>query len=309
MARATRQHGVLTIGQLAGLGLVRSAVRDRTRAGKLHRVHQGVYALVPVELLQPSGRRMAAVLACGPGAALSHQSAGALLNLLQSHRTVIDVTVPSRAGRRRAGIQIHRSATLTPDDVAPFDGIPCTTPSRTILDLAGVLPRRRLELVLDAAEAEEVIDLNQLVDQLRRNAGRKRAAGALRRTLDEHSVGSTATWNDFEELFLALVRRIELPAPEVQAWLDLDDGEAMIRPDFLWRRERVIVETDSRKWHGTRRGFENDRRRDQRALAAGFQPIRVTWLQLTTESDLVGRRVRTIVTRAAAASAALSAGT
>jgi len=269
--------------------------------GWLHRIHHGVYALVPPELLQPPGRLMAAVLACGPGAALSHQAAGAHLNLLESHRTVIDVTVPSRAGRRRAGIQVHRSCTLAPADVAPIDGIPTTTPARTILDLAGVLPRRSLERVLDAAEAERVIDLNHLIDQLSRNAGRRRATGALRRVLNEHRVGSTATWNEFEERFLALTRSIGLPDPEVQPYLDLGDGEPMIRPDFLWRAQRVIVETDGGKHHRTRRAFESDRRRDQRAAAAGFQTIRVTWRQLTGERDRLGRTIHTIVTRATAA--------
>jgi hypothetical protein len=240
---------------------------------------------------------MAAVVACGPGAALSHHAAGALLNLLESHRTLTDVTVPSRTGRRHAGIQIHRSSTLRPDDVTAIEGIPCTTPARTILDLAGVLSPRRLERVLDAAEAEQVIDLDRLIDQLNRNNGRRRAAGALRRALNEHRVGSTATWNEFEERFLALSRCVGLPDPEIQPWLELGDGEPPIRPDFLWRRQRVIVETDGHKHHGTRRAFESDRRRDQRAAAAGFQTIRVTWRQLIAERDRLGRAILAIVTR------------
>jgi hypothetical protein len=275
-----------------------ATVSSYLRVGRLHRVHHGVYTLVPLELLQPSGRLMGAVLACGPGAALSHHSAGAVLNLLESHRTVIDVTVPSRGGRRRAGIQIHRSSTLTSDDVATVDGIPCTTPARTILDLAGILRRRRLERVLDAAEAERVIDLDHLIDQLNRNNGRRRAAGALRRALNEHRVGSTATWNEFEERFLALSRSVGLPDPEIQPWLELGDGEPPIRPDFLWRRQRVLVETDGHKHHGTRLAFESDRRRDQRAAAAGFQTIRVTWRQLIAERERLGRTVQAIVTRA-----------
>jgi hypothetical protein len=276
-----------------------ATVSSYLHVGRLHRIHHGVYALVPFDLLQPSGRLMAAVVACGPGAAQSPNAAGALLNLLESHRTFIDVTVPSRGGRRRAGIQIHRSSTLTADDVAAVDGIPCTTPPRTILDLAGVLPRRRLERVLDAAEAEQLIDLDPLIDQLNRNRGRRRAAGALRRALNEHRVGSTGTWNELEERFLALSRSVGLPDPEVQPWLDLGDGEPPIRPDFLWRRQRVIVETDGHRHHGTRRAFESDRRRDQRAAAAGFQTVRVTWRQLVAERDRLGRAVKAIVTQAA----------
>ena len=265
------------------------------RDGRLHRIHQGVYALVPRELLQPLGHLMAAVLACGPRAALSHQSAASLMNLMQSHRTVVDVIVPSRAGRRREGIQIHRSSTLRPEDVRRVHGIPCTTPSRTILDLAGVLQRRRLERLLDQAEAEELLDLGGLTDQLAHNAAHTCAAGALRRVLDEHRVGSTATDTELEELFLALSREIGLPDPEIQSWLDLGDGEQMIRPDFLWRAQRVIVETDGAKHHRSRRRFEEDRRRDQRARAAGFETIRVTKRQLTAERGRLGRTVRTIL--------------
>ena len=148
-----------------------------------------------------------------------------------------------------------------------------------------------------------MLDLNKLLDQLDRNAGRRRAAGALRRTISEHRAGSTATWNDFEERFLALTRSIGLPDPEVQPWLVLDDGEPAIRPDFLWRRERVIVETDGGKHHRTRSAFEADRRRDQRAAAAGFQTIRVTWRQLSRERRRVGRTIHAIVSRASGASA------
>jgi hypothetical protein len=294
VGRARAQHGVITSVQLVEAGMSPSTIATYRRVGRLHRIHQGVYALVPRELLRPLAHDIAAVLACGPGAALSHQSAASLMNLMQSHRTVVDVIVASRAGRRREGIQIHRSSTLRPEDVKPVHGIPCTTPSRTILDLAGVLQRRRLERLLDQAEAEELFDLAGLMDQLTHNAGYARAAVALRRVLDEHRVGSTATDTELEELFLALSREIGLPDPEIQSWLDLGDGEQMIRPDFLWRAQRVIVETDG-EHHRNRRRFEEDRRRDQRARAAGFETVRVTKRQLRTEPGRLGRTVRTIL--------------
>lgn len=296
--QAQAQHGVLSGAQLAGAGMSSTTIARYHRVRRLHRIHHGVYALTPVELLKPSGRLMAAVLACGPGAALSHQAAAGLLNLLDSGRAVIDVTVPTRAGRRRNGIQVHRSATLRTEDVTKVNRIPCTTPARTIVDLADVLPARRLERVLDAAEAERLLDLNALGDQLARNSGRNRAIGALRRTLEQHRVGSTATWNELEERFLALARSIGLPDPEVQPWLLLGDGEPAIRPDFLWREQRVIVETDGHKHHRTRRAFETDRRRDQRAAAAGFQTLRVTWGQLSSERDRLSQTLLAVVKRA-----------
>jgi len=224
---------------------------------------------------------MAAVLACGPGAALSHHSAAKHLGLIDSSRSRIDVTVPSRAGRkRRKGIQIHRSSTLRPTDVTIVDGIPTTTVARTLFDLAEVSAQRRLERALDQAEIEEVLDVVALFEQIEHNAARVRAAAALGRVLVRHIAGSTATDTKIGERLLAASRRAGLPDPEVQPWLDLQDGGPPIKPDFLWRAQRLIVETDGFKFHRGRAAFERDRRRDQRATAAGFRPLRVTWRQL-----------------------------
>jgi hypothetical protein len=285
-AIAHKQHGVVALPQLVRLGLSASAVHKRAASGRLHRIHRSVYALVPRELLSRSGSFMAAVLACGPGAVLSHRSAAALHELRATDRAAIDVTVPGRTCRKHSGIDLHRSRTLTPEDTTEVDRIPCTTVARTQLDLADVVNRRALERAYDQAEILERFDLRALHDQLARNGGR-RALAVVRAILDEHYSGTTATWSELEERFLALIRSAGAPTPEVNAWVAPDDGEPAIRVDFIWRASGLIVETDGRRFHNTRRAFETDRRRDQRLTLAGWRVVRVTWGQLTREPERV----------------------
>jgi hypothetical protein len=159
---AARQHGVVATRQLAALGLSRSAVAARAAAGRLHRVHRGVYA-VGYPRLSLHGRWMAAVLAAGPGAALSHASAAALWELRATAATRIDVSVRTNGGRqKRPGLRIHRTPSLHPEEVTEHHAIGTTTPARTLLDLASSLPRRALERALDQAEILELFDLRGL---------------------------------------------------------------------------------------------------------------------------------------------------
>jgi predicted transcriptional regulator of viral defense system len=276
---AVGQHAIVGLAQLTDLGLSGAAVRKRVTVGRLHCIHQAVYSLVPRELLTREGHWMAAVLACGPGAALSHRSAAALLGLRSYGGAKIDVTVPGRSGRQRDGIKLHRSTTLTAVDTASVKNIPCTTVSRTLLDLAELLDRRALERAFDESEVLELFDLRALNDQLRRNRTRP-GVERVRAILAEHYIGTTATQSDLEEAFLALCRRIGIPDPLVNEWVDLGDGERAIWADFVWRRQRVIVETDGRRFHSSHQARERDTRRDQRATLAGWKPIRTTWRQV-----------------------------
>src|SRR5262245_18144150 len=158
-ALAARQHGVVATRQLAALGLPQRAVSHRAAAGRLHRVHRGVYA-VGHPILTDNGRRMAAVLACRPGAALSHASAPALWEIRPTSATRIDVTVQSTGGRaKRPGLRVHRSSALHDDEVTEHQAIRVTTPARTLLDLASILPRRALERALDQTALMELFDL------------------------------------------------------------------------------------------------------------------------------------------------------
>jgi predicted transcriptional regulator of viral defense system len=276
---ADAQHAVFSLAQLVGLGLTPRAVQMRAASSRLHRIHHTVYSLVPRSLLTRKGHRLAAVLACGEGAVLSHQTAAALHGLRPTQRAKIDVTVPRRSARRHRGIDLHRSTTLAPEDVRIVDGIRCTTVARTLLDLAEVVSRRALERAFDQAEALEVLDLNAILGQLERNRSR-RGSRRIKRVLETYYIGSAPTESQLEEAFFAICRRINAPLPEVQKWIDLRDGEPMIRADFLWREQRVIVETDGDEFHGTRQARERDPRRDQRALLAGWVPMRTTWRQV-----------------------------
>jgi Protein of unknown function (DUF559) len=276
---AREQHIVFGLDQLRELGLTDDAVRKRVAAGRLHRIHHAVYSLVPNELLKREGLYMAAVLACGPDAALSHRSSAALNELRAWGHTQIEVTVPRRSRRKHEGIKVHCSTTLTPADVSVVNGIPVTTVARTLLDLAEVVTHRQLERAFDQAEILEALDLNAINDQLARNPTRP-GAKAVREVLAEHYIGSTATWSENEELLLSITRPLGIPDPHTNKFVILPDGGPPIRVDFVWWEERVVLEVDSRKWHLTRQRFEIDRQRDQRLTVAGWTVIRTTWRQM-----------------------------
>jgi hypothetical protein len=274
---AASQHGVFHITQVA---LSPRAVQHRAAAGHFHRLYAGVYSIAPRHLLKREGLWMAAVLACGPGAVLSHRSAAALLELRDWGGTKIDVTVPRRSRRKHHGVKVHCSTTLSDKDVTVVKDIPCTSVARTLLDLAELVTARQLERAFDQAEIAEVLDLKAIEDQLTRNPTRP-GAKAVRNVLETHYIGRTPTWSENEEALLAITRALGIPDPECNAFVVLPDGGPAIRADFVWRDRRVIVEADSRTWHTSRQRFEQDRVRDQRLTAAGWTIIRTTWKQMT----------------------------
>ena len=278
VARAERQHGVVTREQLIEIGLSDQAIGRRVEDGQLWRVHRGVYA-VGRPTLTLHGRFSAAVLSCGPGAALSHLAAGVLLGLLSERGPRIDVTVPGSGGRRRRGAVIIHRGPLPAADVTTKHGIPVTTPARTLIDLADVLPRRRLERALD-----EAAYLRLDVTDLQPRPGR-RGSGALAEALARHDAGTTRTRSDLEERMLSLLDRFHLPVPEVNG------GIEGCTVDFAWRAQRLIVETDGWRAHGTRHAFERDRRRDADLLAAGWRVLRVSYGRLEREPEWVAERI------------------
>jgi very-short-patch-repair endonuclease len=227
---------------------------------------------------------MAAVLAYGQDAVLSHRSGGALHGVRPDNRPKSDVTVPGRSARSRSRIDVHASTTLTAADVTTIDSIPCTSLARTLLDLAEVVNRRDLERAINQAEVLGTFDLRAVEEVLSRAAGR-RGAGVLKSVLAEFG-GPTLTDRELEERFLALCRAARLPQPEVNAWIALDDGIAY-KIDFLWRRERLAVETDGWGSHGTRQAFETDRRRDRLLSLAGWTVVRFTWRDVERKTDEV----------------------
>jgi predicted transcriptional regulator of viral defense system len=297
---AERQHGVVARAQLDELGMGRGAIEWRLRNRRLHRVHQNVYA-VGHRVLSVRGRWMAAVLAAGPGAVLSHRDAGALLGLRASAGGLVEVTAPRR--HNRPGLRIHR-ADLAPDEVTEVDGIPVTTVARTLLDLAAVLPRAQVERAIERAEALGLADTVSLDALLQRHRGR-RGTATLREARDT-GIEPALTRSELEDRFLTFLDARGLPRPEVN--VDLQLAGRWIQPDFLWRDQRLIVELDGHQTHGTRAAFERDRERDRILQADGWRVIRVTWRQLHDDPDAVARDLAGALSSAEAARYARSAG-
>ena len=279
--------------QMEDLGLHVKAVDKRVAAGRLHRVHQGAYA-VGHPLLSHRGHLMAAVLACGPGTVLSHRSAAYLHGILEDSRDRVDVIAPNRRGRSPDGIAAHRDGTLTPADQVVIDGIPCTSLARTLLDLAATQSPSTLRYAVTQAEVEKVFDLAEVVELLKRSKGR-RGVARLRLAIELHDPQEQEARFELEKRLLRLFKRAALPRFEVNGHLVVDGISIM--PDFLWRDAHLIVEADSRRVHGTATAFEKDRLRDQRLALAGWTVIHATWHQVTHEPERLLQTLRTLSSR------------
>lgn len=311
---AGEQHGVASRAQLAASGVTRAMVETRVRDGQLRRLHRGVYA-VGHDRLRSEGRWLAAVLACGPGALLSHRSAAALHGLRPASTGAIEVSTVWHRGV--TGIRVHGRRRLAPEDRDVALGVPVTTVARTLVDLADVLRPEQLRTALVRAEDQRSTDVRSIEAALARLRGRPGPGhAAMRAALDElRERGGGRTRSDLEELFLALVRRAGLPRPRTNVWLPADalgpgrtprapvDRPAPPLPptasgprspalalggvevDALWRAERVAVELDSWSHHRDRTAFERDRRKANALLLAGWTVLRFTHADVTRRPD------------------------
>lgn len=261
---AARQHGVISTRQLLAAGVDASGIRRRKRSSRLHSLHQGVYAVGHIAL-RNEGRWMAAVLACGDRALLSHRSAAELWRLLPTADGDIRVSVPAVSGRkRRSGIRVHRSRTLYDQHITHRLGIPVTTPARTIADLRRVAP----DLARGAQRQAAVIGLHVPED-----------------------LGAENTRSELEAAFLRLCRRHRLPMPEVNVRI----GPFVV--DFLWRERALIVETDGYRYHRGRLAFEDDRARDVELRTRGFEVVRFSYTQVSEDSKRVAEALTAILCR------------
>jgi very-short-patch-repair endonuclease len=288
-ALAERQHGVVSRTQLMEIGLGRRAIGYRLACGRLHCVHRGVYA-VGHRSLSREGRWMAAVLVAGAGAALSHRPAGAHWGLRPTARAQIEVTSP-RQSRSRPRVKVYRSF-LPDDEVTRVDGIPVTTVSRTLLDLASVLQPHQLERAMEAAEVRRLSDRLSLDDLLERYP-RRRGSGAIRSILVAGRLGATVTRSELEERFLAFVKDAGLPRLEVNG--SVEAGGRTFECDCVWRADRLIVELDGHPTHAPAGAFERDRARDRALHAAGWRVVRLTWRQLHDEARAVAADLRALL--------------
>jgi very-short-patch-repair endonuclease len=268
---AGRQEGVVSYAQLRALGLSASGIDRRVRSGRLHLVHRGVYAVGHPRLTW-RGRLWAAVLATGgPGrAAISHRSAAALWQFAPIPAGRIEVTT-LLTSHTTAALHIHRARSLeaTTDD----EGLPLTTPARTLLDLADVLTPHRLERACHQAEYRRLLDMKAIDELIARSPGRR--TRKLRTALATLARAEPAiTRNKLEERFLELVAHAGLPRPRVNT---LVEGHEV---DFFWPDLRLVVETDGRDAHLTPTAFEDDRRRDGDLVVAGHRVLRLTRRQV-----------------------------
>jgi very-short-patch-repair endonuclease len=268
---AARQWGVVDLDDLRSCGLSFDEVKARVRNRMLFRVYRGVYA-VGHPRLSLEGRFYAAVRACGAGAVLSHYCACVLWGLRPWIHRFPDVTSPTQ--RRQQGINHHRSDHI---EATVHKGIPVVTPARAIFDIAPVVPFDSLRGAVNHALGLELVTP---IDLMRHDG---RGAKQLRRVL----ATAAPTKSENENLVLHLIHEAQLPTPLVNPPLD---GTSYI-PDFLWTDQRLILEADSRRFHGNMIARADDATRQLLLEKMGFRVIRTTWVEATTEPGAVQRRV------------------
>jgi very-short-patch-repair endonuclease len=268
---ARTQNGAITAAQLRAAGLTSDAIRARVDRGRLVRVFRGVFAVGDPSLM-PLVRPAAALLSCGPAAFLSHRSAAALWELAEADPRVIDVTVIGRRPHPRAGVRLHYVKVLK--DTTTHLNLRITSPARALIDFAAQASTSELAGAFGDARAKRLLTDAALTAALKRAPRNHPGAAVVRAMLKE---GATYDRSKAERLMRRLCRQAELPQPLVNIMLH---GHLV---DFLWPDKKLIVEVDGYLTHGNRQAFENDRRRDQTHVAAGYVVVRITWSQLQNE--------------------------
>jgi len=286
---AGSQHWVVAAWQLLEHEIGREAIRARLDSGLLFRVHAGAYA-VGRPTLSRRGRLMAAALALGPGALLSHASAAELWGMARPRGGAVDVTGPAKALPKRAGIAYHYSRCLRPEDRCELSRIPVTSVARTLLDIAA--DARGLRRALDEADRLGIFRIGELEALLRRTRGHH-GRGRLARLVAARTL-PPPTRSELEDRFLDLCRDAKLPMPEVNATV------AGIEVDMYWPRQRLVVELDGAAYHRTPAAQERDREREAIVHSAGLALRRFGWRQVVEREVEVGRLVDVALGRKAA---------
>jgi very-short-patch-repair endonuclease len=275
---AERQLALITTRQLHTAGLPRGSVEWRVANGSLHPRFRGVY-LVGHPIPVPGAAELAAVLACGDRAFVSHRSAAVLWGLVETSGDAVDVTVVRRRSRSRAGLRVHRVDDLSEADSGERDGIPVTAPARTVIDFTSTAGAEEAERVIAEAFALRLVTESQIRAALERAPGR---AGVARvQAILGQPGGPKRTRSGGERAMLRLVRAAHLPAPRTNYPV------AGYSADFCWPDQRVIVEIDGYDFHSGRPAFERDHRRDIVHKNAGYEVLRFTARQLAEEPLLV----------------------
>jgi hypothetical protein len=283
---AGRQHGVIGRAQLRKLGLDRSAVWRRVAAGVLHPVHAGRVYAVTLAPLSMRARYLAAVLACGDRAALSHRAAADLWGM-RPNATRLEVSVPQEGGRAE-GVQVHRTRMLAPQDFTVQDAIPVTSVARTLLDLSAVVRPHELAKAIDRAERLRLFDLKAVTDVLERAKGR-RGARALRRAIAAYEPSTQKS--ELERRFKKLLEATtDIPNPLFNAAVEGETGTHEV--DAFWPEARLAVQLDGFEFHRTRRDRERDADSDADLELAGLRVMRLTWDDVAVHGERTLRRLR-----------------
>lgn len=282
---AAGQQSVISTRQLAGCGLNSGAITTRVRRGNLRRLYRGVYAVGSAPLTLKA-RLVAAVLACGADAILSHFAAAAWWGFVVWDDRRVDVTVPRAAGRRVPAIRSRRPRALGPRDAWRRDGIHITSPARTVLDLAAELPAAALRRMVRQALTERRLSIGDLAAVIERSTGHPGTAAVQVLITDGH----VPTRSELEDRALDVLERAGIERPEVNAKLVL--GQRALEPDLLWRRQRLVVELDGAAWHDNRLTREDDAARQALLEAHGYRVVRITWRQLADAPAQTLARIR-----------------
>jgi very-short-patch-repair endonuclease len=273
---AGRQHGVVAREQLLAAEWTRRMIERSVQAGRLRPLFRGVFA-VGHSALPREGWWMAALLACGDAAALSHTAAGAVWRFRAAGLLPIEVTTPSQRGRKQPHLLVHR-AQLAPSETMRIDGLRVTTPARTIVDLAAKLKGRPLREVIERAQ-----DLHRFHPaEIRTKAVGRPGTKQLNNLLDLLTPDNDNARSHLERLFLAVTRRARLPRPNVNHPIN---GK---KRDFVWPTERLVVEVDSHAYHSSKEAMRRDRQRDRELTALGWRPARFTYEEVAFEPGTVG---------------------
>lgn len=283
---AEKQHGVVSAWQLGELGYSKGTLRHARKAGRLHRVHQGVYA-VGYAALSQHGQALAAVLSCGDGALLSHRSAAWLWGLTLRFHAPTEVTATSPR-QTRVGIRVHSAEALVPDDRTLSEGVPVTAVPRTLLDFAAVDPWF-LPRALDRAERHGLLDLIAIDALVSRSRG-FRGVARLRKALDIYRIAGF-TRSGLERRFLELIHDAGLPRPSTNLFV------AGYELDAYWSAERFAVELDTYDYHGGHAAFEADRLRQEDLKMAGIEMTRITGARIDREPQSVARRLQALLSQ------------
>ena len=260
------QHGVIAHGQLRELGMSEKAIKHRVARGRLRPLWRGVYAVGRLGLSEP-GWWMAAVLACGAEALLSHGSAATLWGIRPARGPLIDVSVPRARAPRHPGIAVHRRSNLRAADARTRSGVPLTSPACTLIDIAASIGPRELEAAVNEADKLDLIGPEELRAEVDSTPPRPGLA-ALRNLLDRDAL--LLTDSELERRFIPLARRAGLPPPLSQQQVN------GYRVDFYWPHLALVVETDGLRYHRTAAQQRRDRLRDQIHTAAGLRVLRFT---------------------------------